>query len=563
MPVIAVRRLDRITRTDIRYGSPAAAAQRTAATKSGSEAQRRGRSSESIVTILSRRNFVQLCAAATLPQGLPTAQSGDALKQAMAAMQTAIPVAAADPERPVYHFRPPSQWTNDPNGTIYYKGWHHLFYQLNPTAPRPGNQHWGHARSRDLVNWQHLPIAIAPSTDRGERAIFSGGAITGADGNVRLFYTSIGHPAPQQWMAVPRDEELIAWDKPSVNPVLTVDAHGATQVSQWRDPFLFREAGRTYMVLGGNLNNSRGGGGVTLLYRAANADMTRWEYLGVLHRYHDLQIWNVECPNFFRLGDKWVLIISPQQPCEYFTGDLDLSKPRFTPDVHGVLDAGNAYASNISVDDRGRAILWLWGRTNTAPEKGWNGVMVLPRILSIGPDGFLRQEPAPEFQTLRGSPIDVTGTDINLGTPTSIERVRGDVMELEAEFVMGNAGEVGFDLRCSAEGKPGVAVRIARNGSLSVGSARTPISRSLDRYRLRVFLDKRVIEVYVNDGEAAIYGTIDAGPQDLGVAVVANAPAGRGFGGGRGAAPSGPARLHSLRAWPLKPADFDLTRFAV
>ena len=90
--------------------------------------------------------------------------------------------------------------------------------------------------------------------------------------------------------------------------------------------------------------------------------------------------------------------MSPQQPCEYFIGDLDLAERRFIPDTHGVLDAGNAYASNISVDDRGRTILWLWGRTNTAPEKGWNGVMVLPRILSIGADGLLRQEPAPEFE---------------------------------------------------------------------------------------------------------------------------------------------------------------------
>jgi beta-fructofuranosidase len=489
-------------------------------------------------------------------------QSNQPLTDAMAAMQAAIPVAAADIERPVYHFRPPANWTNDPNGTIHYKGWHHLFYQLNPTAARGGNQHWGHARSRDLVNWEHLPIALWPSSDRGERAIFSGGAITGADGKVRLFYTSIGHPTPQQWMAVPLDDELIAWEKPSFNPVLALDAHGATQVAQWRDPFLFREAGRTYMVLGGNFNNSRGGGGVTLLYRAGNADMTRWEYLGVLHRYHDLQIWNIECPNFFKLGSKWVLIVSPQQACEYFIGELDLSKPRFIPEAHGVLDAGNAYASNISVDDRGRTILWLWGRTNTNPEKGWNGVMVMPRIVSISADGLLRQVPAPEFETLRDAPVDVPAREIELGTPVPIEQIRGDTLEVEAEFVMGGAGEVGFDLRRSADGKTGASVRIARNGWLSVGSVRAPISRALERYRVRVFLDKRVIEVYVNDGEAALYSTIDAGAQDLDIAVVANAPAGRGFGGGRGG-PTGPARLQSCRAWQMKAADFSLTRFKV
>jgi beta-fructofuranosidase len=515
------------------------------------------------MTHVSRRQFVQLAAGvAAFPRAF-VAQPNQAQADAMAALTAAIPVAATDPERPVYHFRPPANWTNDPNGTIYYKGWHHLFYQLNPTAPRGGNQHWGHARSRDLVNWEHLPIAIWPSTDRGERAIFSGGAITAPDGKVRLFYTSIGHPTPQQWMAVPLDDELIAWEKPPSNPILTLAAHGAVEVSQWRDPFLFREGGRTYMVLGGNLNNSRGGGGVTLLYRAATEDMTRWEYLGVLHRYLDRQIWNVECPNFFKLGNKWVLIVSPQQACEYFIGEFDLPRARFIPEAHGVLDAGNAYASNISVDDRGRTILWLWGRTNTAPEKGWNGVMVMPRILSIGSDGLLRQIPAPEFEALRDQPVAVADREIALGTVAPTDHVRGDALELDAEFVMGGASEVGFDLRRTADGKPGVTVRVARNGVLSVGTVRTPISRSLERYRLRVYLDKRVIEVYVNDGEAAVYSTVDAGPQDLGVAIVANAPTGRGFGGGRGNLPSGPARVQSFRVWPMKPAAFSLDRFKV
>ena len=515
------------------------------------------------MTRISRRDFVHCCAAAAaLSPASAQAQRDESIAPAMTAMRAAIPLAAADPERPVYHFRPPANWTNDPNGTIYYRGWHHLFYQLNPTAPRGGNQHWGHARSRDLVNWEHLPIALAPSVDRGERAIFSGGAITGPDGKVRLLYTSIGHPTPQQWMAAPQDDELIRWEKPAFNPVLTLDVHGSTQVSQWRDPFLFREAGRTYMVLGGNLNDSRGGAGVTLLYRAANAEMTRWDYLGVLHRYHDLQIWNIECPNFFKLGNKWVLIVSPQQSCEYFIGDLDLPRARFVPEVHGVLDPGNAYASNISVDDRGRTILWLWGRTNTNPEKGWNGVMVLPRILSIGADGFLRQQPVPEFQMLRSAPVQVMATEINPAKPLVLEQIRGDALEIEAEFVMGGAAEVGLDLRRSADGRPGTTVRIARNGSVRVGSVRAPISRGRERYQVRVFLDKRVVEVYVNDGEAAVYSTVDAGPQDLGVAVVASAPAAAGgFGGGSGGGPSGPARVESLRAWEMKPATFDLTRF--
>jgi beta-fructofuranosidase len=183
-----------------------------------------------------------------------------ALVKAMDAVRAAIPTAESDPERPIYHFRPPANWTNDPNGTIFYEGWHHLFYQLNPFDSRIGNQHWGHARSRDMVNWEHLPIAIWPSAEYGERAIYSGGAILADDGRPRLIYTSIGRPQPEQWMMVPKDDDLIAWDK-YPKAVLTSAAHGPVNVGQWRDPFMFREAGQAYMVCGGNVQGGRGGQG--------------------------------------------------------------------------------------------------------------------------------------------------------------------------------------------------------------------------------------------------------------------------------------------------------------
>ena len=162
-----------------------------------------------------------------------------------------------------------------------YKGWHHLFYQLNPFGSRIGNQHWGHARSRDLVNWEHLPIAIWPSTDRGERAIYSGGAILADDGRPRLIYTSIGQQqrSPEQWMMVPKDDELISWDKYD-KPVLTSAAHGSVNVAQWRDPFMFREAGKVYMVCGGNVPGGRGGAGQVQLYVATKGDLSEWKHLG-------------------------------------------------------------------------------------------------------------------------------------------------------------------------------------------------------------------------------------------------------------------------------------------
>jgi beta-fructofuranosidase len=520
---------------------------------------------------MSRRRFVEACSLAAMAPAYRQSQPVPPLEGPMAALRAAIPLAESDSNRPVYHFRPPANWTNDPNGTIDYRGWHHLFYQLNPAAPRGGNQHWGHARSRDLVNWEHLPIALWPLADRGERAIFSGGATIGADGRPVLFYTSIGHPTPEQWIAMPKDDDLVGWERPATNPVLTLTAHGSTNVAQWRDPFLFREAGRLYMVCGGNLNNSRGGEGCVLLYRAASADLIKWEYLGVVFRYGDPQIWNVECPNLFRLGNKWVLLMSPQQPCEYFVGDLDLARVKFTPDAHGILDPGSSYASNISVDDKGRTIQWLWGRTSNPPEKGWNGVMTLPRILSLNGAGYLRQQPAVEFDQLRGNPVVESALDLSPDQPLVLERIQGDCLEIRAEIVMNGAAEVGFDLRRATDGRAGASVRINRmSGSLFVGSVRAAIPRGAERYSVRLFLDKGVLEVFVNDGDAAVYTTLDAGPKDLGVAVTAAEPLGRGGraggtppGGGRGAAPLGHARIESLTAWPMKPAVFSLEHFRI
>src|SRR5512140_1515317 len=105
--------------------------------------------------MLNRRRFVQTCAAAAFVPAFGRADNA-AVARAMASVLEAVPRAAADPDRPVYHFHPPAFWHNDPNGTVWYKGWHHLFYQFNPYGSVWGNMHWGHARSRDMVNWEHL-----------------------------------------------------------------------------------------------------------------------------------------------------------------------------------------------------------------------------------------------------------------------------------------------------------------------------------------------------------------------------------------------------------------------
>jgi len=256
----------------------------------------------------------------------------------------------------------------------------------------------------------------------------------------------------------------------------------------------------------------------------------------VVYRDRSAELSNIECPNLFRLGERWVLLDSPHAPCEYFVGDLDLERARFTPDIRGVVDPGASYASNISRDDKGRTILWLWGRTGTDPAKGWNGCMAMPRTLSIDEDGLLRQQPAAEFETLRGMERTMAPTDLREKPMTLAD---GDTMEIEAILRPSGEAQVGLQVR---------GTEIAWNpgeGTFSVGKARKLLGRQ-QSLRLRVFLDRRVMEVYANEGVAAVFTTVDAGSRRV-----------------EAFARSGTARLESCKVWPLRPARFSLESFNV
>ncbi len=475
-----------------------------------------------------RRTFLQASgAAAALADGAP------AIHKAMDSIRAAIPAAEASPDRPLYHFRPPAQWSNDPNGPIFHDGWHHLFYQHNPYGAHWGHMHWGHARSRDLVNWEHLPVALWPSTEAGEEHVFSGGAIAGPDGQPLLFYTSIGKRDPEQWVAEPVDGELIQWRKHPANPVLTERLHGGVKVWDWRDPFLFRHNGKTYLVAGGNLSKE-GGHGTVQLYEAKDASLLVWTYRGVLFRHPDRAVRNIECPNFFPLGGRWVLLVSPHRPVEYFVGDFEEPRGRFFAETHGVLDPGPAYASNVHFTPGGQCILWLWGRTEVKPGSAWNSIMLLPRVLTLGDDGHARQRPIEALSQLRveeaeGKPQPLTESGVPLP-------LRSELLEIDAQIQCGKARQIVLAL-------PGTEVIFdPSSGRLAAGRFGTYLGRS-SNLRLRVFLDRRALEVFGNEGEAAIYCWM---------------PEARGEPAPRLLARGGEAKLLSLSVWRLKPAEFKL-----
>src|ERR1044072_45025 len=152
--------------------------------------------------------------------------------KAMASAREAVAKGKEDPNRPLYHYRAPAQWMNDPNGPIYSGGRDHVFYQFNPYGARWGNMHRGHSRSRDLVNWEDLPVALWPSKSKGEEHVYSGSCFPGPDGPI-AFYTSIGASRPsEQWAAIPEDKDLLKWRKAPLNPILK------SALKEWRDPFV-------------------------------------------------------------------------------------------------------------------------------------------------------------------------------------------------------------------------------------------------------------------------------------------------------------------------------------
>ena len=331
----------------------------------------------------------------------PARPAGQSARTRETSVKAAAERIKSDRDRPIYHLLPPAYWNNDPNGPVYFKGKHHLFYQCNPYGDTWGNMHWGHFRSSDLVHWEDMPIALWPSKDKGEDHVFSGCAAITNKKQVMLIYTSIGPRLPEQWAAIPEDDELIKWKKHPANPILTEKLHGSTKVYEWRDPFVFSHLGRTYLVCGGNLNEGKGGGAIVNAYRALNDELTAWKYLGVLFQHPDRDVKNIECPLFFPLGSRWVLIVSQGRPVQYFVGDLDATTMRFKPASRGIMDLGNYYAPNCCLDGLGRRILWGWV-PDFPTGKGWNGCLTLPRVLTLEDDGSLGQTPAPELVQLRG-----------------------------------------------------------------------------------------------------------------------------------------------------------------
>jgi len=424
--------------------------------------------------------------------------TNDAVARATAAVEAATPRAQSDPSHPIFHVASPAQWMNDPNGPIFYKGFYHLFYQLNPFSDGDGPKHWGHVRSRDLVKWERLPIALWPSTEAGESGVWSGCCTVNGRGEPMIFYTSVAQGKSafdhaEQWAAT-SDDDLIHWKKSPANPVLSEELHGGTKVYDWRDPFIFREGKKTFLVAGGHL--AKQGRAAVNIYEAENPELTKWTYRGVLFQLPD-NMPTAECPNFFKIDHQWVLFVSPYNHVQYFTGDFDAATCRFTPHTQGTLDYGSFYAPNTMQIPDGRRLVWGW--INGFPGgRGWNGCLSLPRQLSISREGQLQQQPAPQLSQLRGKQSE--WRNLHLETqPAPLPLPKTNTLEIRAVLDLGKPGLVQLKIKSGAENASPILISFNGN-ELAVMDTQAPLEiETGQKLTLRIFIDRSVLEVFAND----------------------------------------------------------------
>lgn len=414
-----------------------------------------------------------------------------------------------------YHFMAEEGWLNDPNGLIFFRGKYHFFYQYNPYDSFWGSMHWGHAVSDDLLHWDYLPVALAPSEpydDHKEGGCFSGSAIE-HDGKLFLIYTGTANYGDGfvQTQCVAYSEDGIHFEKYENNPVIT--APKGYDPANFRDPKVWEHEGRFYLVCGAKKDDLA----KALLYRSDN--LLEWEFVNVMAESRG-ELGNMfECPDFFPIEDKYVLMFSPmglnERTCVYLVGDMDYKTGTFYHTVMGEIDWGfDYYAPQSFLDAKGRRLIvgwanawdWMpfwkdWGPTY---KEHWCGSFAIPRQVRLMPDNTLQFLPVEELKSLRTEENVRYNVEVEDG-PVDVSA--GDGVAFECRLVLDlertTAETVVLELRSDGKFKSVVCLDLKHGQMTFDRNQGDGWSRGQTKSPLKL-LDKKLLDIHFFSDQSSI-----------------------------------------------------------
>ena len=421
-----------------------------------------------------------------------------------------------DDFKPKQHFSAPVGWINDPNGFVFFRGEYHLFYQFNPYESVWGAMHWGHAKSKDLVNWEHLPVALAPDKDYDKDGCFSGSAIV-KDDVLWLMYTGHivnedGTVSQVQNMAFSTDG--VHFEKVEQNPVATEELLPEEVIANdFRDPKVFEKNGRYYSVVA--TKHKDGVGCIVLL---GSDDLLEWQFESIFLKgeAHQGHVW--ECPDYFEVDGQEYLIISPMRYQKdgndfininsniFVTGHVDWDRKVFVADSFKEIDHGHDfYAAQTTESPEGERVMvaWMhtWGRKLVTNDFGhkWYGQMTLPRILKKNENGLHQVLPTSVLEAFK---------DIEIGQsikgPSKFSLKLEDSLELrlgsDQDYL-----QFGYDKESQEVYIDRGHLDIQQTGEEEWSTIRRSVT--VEAEELLIMIDTNCVEIFVNNGQEVLTST--------------------------------------------------------
>lgn len=432
-------------------------------------------------------------------------------------------------QRPLFHFATPGGWCNDPNGFSQFDDKIHLFYQYNPYSTKWGSIHWGHVISKDMLDWELQPVALAPENEGDCKGCFSGTAIDD-NGCHLMAYTGVSNNGKvdiqNQCIA---SGDGIRYQKKSEKAIITAeDIPFKYNNEHFRDPKLWKKDGVYYMAcVIKQLNDC----GALILFESQDSKI--WKYKGMLDSSKDglSKMW--ECPDLLNLDGKDMMILSPQEMKEdyqlgfhngnnslYITGTLDYENVKFTREVRpengytaAQIDYGiDFYAPETTKLKDGRTILiaWMqsWESYITPENYIWSGMMTIPRELSFK-NNRLYQNPIRELEKWKVGQIQGNAEKNEIKVfETQPRHFELDlVLDFETdgyvELFLGNDKTESVSLRFDLSEK---SILFDRSKSLTPGAVsfrKAKLEPEGKKMNVRILCDTCSLEVFADDGKIA------------------------------------------------------------